>query len=160
MRPIAGAGSRCCRNNQRKIGIEESGERPHQKLDQRQAESIATAEIRIGSAMNWTISCLRVAPSTLRNATSRARWPARAVARLVKLTTAMPRISSAMIAKVVIDRPVVARRHRSALRLAEVDVAKVDEVPILVVAVVIADSPLGSSGMLRFSQAGSCASIP
>ena len=84
--------------------------------------------------MNWTISCRRSAPSTLRSATSRARWLARAVARLVKLTTAMPRISIAMIAKVMIVRAVVAGRHRAVLRLAEVDVLDIDDVPILVVA--------------------------
>ena len=44
----------------------------------------------------------RWAPSTLRRATSRARWDARAVARLVKLTQAIPRIRSATTAKVAI----------------------------------------------------------
>src|SRR5690349_10421446 len=51
------------------------------------ASSIETAEIRIDSATNWMINCFRVAPRTLRSATSRARWLARAVARFVKFTT-------------------------------------------------------------------------
>jgi hypothetical protein len=54
--------------------------------------------------MNWTISCRRLAPSTFLSATSRARCEARAVARLVKLTTAIPRMSRAMIAKVAMVR--------------------------------------------------------
>ena len=73
------------------------------------------------------ISCWRLAPSTLRSATSRARWLARAVARLVKLTQAMPRIRRATIAKVMIVVPVVAGRHRGRLGRAEMDVADVDE---------------------------------
>ena len=42
------------------------------------AISDATKAIRIDSPTNWTISCLRVAPSTFLRATSRARWLARA----------------------------------------------------------------------------------
>ena len=118
-----------------------------------------TAEIRIDLPTNWTINCLRLAPITLRSATSRARWLARAVARLVKFTIAMPRISSGDDREGD-DRPsVVARSHRAVLGLAEMDVANVDEVPILVVALVGPDAILKSSGMLRFSQAGSRASI-
>jgi hypothetical protein len=63
---------------------------------------IATTAMMIDSPMNWTISCFRLAPSALRSATSRARWLARAVARLVKLTTAMPRMSRATTEKVMI----------------------------------------------------------
>ena len=45
-----------------------------------------------------------MAPSTLRSATSRARWLARAVERLTKLTQAMARIRMATIAKVATVR--------------------------------------------------------
>ena len=43
-----------------------------------------------------------------------------------------------MIAKVTIVRAVVARRHRAVLGLAEMDVADVDEMPVLVVAGIVA----------------------
>ena len=82
----------------------------------------------------------RLAPSTLRNATSRARWLARAVARLVKFTTAIPRISSGDDREGR-DRPsLIARSHRSVLRLAEVNVLQIDEMPILVVAGIVSDA--------------------
>ena len=58
--------------------------------------------ISTDSPRNWVMSCRRLAPSTFLNATSRARWLARAVARLVKFTQAMPRIRKATIRKVVI----------------------------------------------------------
>ena len=44
--------------------------------------SPAASATAIDSPTNWTNSILRVAPMTLRIATSRARIPARAVARL------------------------------------------------------------------------------
>ena len=50
--------------------------------------------------MNCVASCPRDAPNTLRNATSRARWIARAVLKLTKFTTAMASVSSATTAKV------------------------------------------------------------
>ena len=51
-----------------------------------------------------------------------------------------------MIAKVVIGPLVVAGGHGAVLRLPEMDVAEVDEVPVLVVALVVMDVAVGLVG--------------
>ena len=131
------------------------------------ASSIAIAAISIDSPRNWTISCLRLAPSTLRSATSRARWLARAVARLVKLTQAMPRISKGDDREGDDRAPVVARRHRAVLRLAEMDVADVDEPPVLLVAgdwcLLLADILVGDVALFpgrQLARGSSSGSVP
>ena len=64
-----------------------------------------------------------------------------------------------MIANVAIVRRSLPGVIAIVLRLAEMHVGEVDEMPVLVVARDWTGwSPLGSSGMLRFSQAGICAS--
>ena len=65
-----------------------------------------------------------------------------------------------MIAKVTIVAGRCPGVIGAVLRLAEMDVADVDQAPVLLVARrCTLPSPNGSSGMLRFSQAGSCAWI-
>ena len=122
------------------------------------ASNIDTAAISIDFATNCTISCLRVAPSTLRSATSRARWLARAVARLVKFTTAMPRISIAIIAKVVIERRSLPGVIALSCALPRWTSSKLMKCQSSSVPWLYMTLPLGSSGMLRFSHAGICAS--
>ena len=141
-RVSAMAGSRIpsCRNSEAEIGIEEGRERLHEQLDQRQRKQHRDRRDQDRFADELDDQLPRLAPSTLRSATSRARWLARAVARLVKFTTAMPRISRAMIAKVAIDARSLPGVIDAVLRLAEMDVADIDEVPILVVALIVLDA--------------------
>ena len=115
----------------RHVGIEEGVDEGQQQPRPGPARSASPAPTSsMDSPRNCAISCRREAPSTLRSATSRARWPARAVARLTKLTTAMARISSADQRHRRDRRAVVAGPHRAALRLAEMDVADVDQPPV------------------------------
>ena len=58
------------------------------------ATTSAMSAVKIASPRCWRISWPRVAPTTLRIATSRARFIARAVARLTKLMQAMIRMRS------------------------------------------------------------------
>ena len=60
------------------------------------ASSIAIPVSNIDSPMNWTISWLRCAPTTLRTPTSRARCVDRAVVRFMKLMQAMINTNNAI----------------------------------------------------------------
>ena len=81
--------------------------------------STATTLVARASAMNWTRSSRREAPSTLRTATSRARTPARAVARLTPFTTASSRVAAPSS-----DMPATTVRSTTGLRMPTVCVSK------------------------------------
>ena len=120
---------------------------------------MATATSRIDSPRNCTISCPREAPTTFLSATSLARCPARAVARLTKLMLAITRISTATIEKVATVRaslPGVSARSCASPRCtlltgtsSRLMMSACDDIW----------PPIFCGGMILFSQAGSAALI-
>ncbi len=127
-------------------GIEEGGERTHEQLDegQRDQHRNRADQQRLADKLDDELLAVRAEHLAQRDFAGALPGPRRGEIGEVHDRHAEDQQRDHREGR---DRPlVVARRHRGILRLAQVDVLDVDEMPLLVVALVGADTVVGFIG--------------